>query len=395
MRYAAAYPALSGLANAKPRTGPEWVAVYRSACALLGKPLIQQVLLSSYQGVYVDEYQDCTEDQHLLILAIAAHLPTRILGDPLQAIFGFGPDRLVAWTAVQRDFPETLPPLATPHRWVGRNEELGRWLLRIRPELERTSKVDLTGAPVTWHQYAPARAHLALAECQRIATSVEGTVAVIHKWPNQSEKFAQQTRGRFSCLEPIDLEDLFKAAKKIEDTQGVARVEAVVDFATLCMSNVSSELGTVIKVATQGSAPRSKAYKHQHQLDALRLVSTNQLSAVAAALNAISAAEGITVYRRELLRSMINAVQGVASGEAASLTEAAWETRNRLRHAGRTLGRLVAGRTVLVKGLEFDHAILIDPDQFARKEDLYVALTRGARSLTVFSSSRQLGIQHS
>jgi DNA helicase IV len=41
---------------------------------------------------------------------------------------------------------------------------------------------------------------------------------------------------------------------------------------------------------------------------------------------------------------------------------------------------------LLVKGLEFDHVIIVDVERFKRN-DLYVALTRGARSVTVISES--------
>jgi DNA helicase IV len=45
---------------------------------------------------------------------------------------------------------------------------------------------------------------------------------------------------------------------------------------------------------------------------------------------------------------------------------------------------------LLVKGLEFDHAVLLwEPDHFS-VQGLYVALTRASRSLTIVSSSRTL-----
>ena len=53
------------------------------------------------------------------------------------------------------------------------------------------------------------------------------------------------------------------------------------------------------------------------------------------------------------------------------------------RYMGRPVGRRrLIGTTLLVKGLEFDHAIVFDAASLSRKE-LYVALTRGARSLTI------------
>ena len=46
--------------------------------------------------------------------------------------------------------------------------------------------------------------------------------------------------------------------------------------------------------------------------------------------------------------------------------------------------RCAVGTTLLVKGLEFHHAVVLDADAYDAK-NLYVALTRGAKSLTVVS----------
>ena len=42
------------------------------------------------------------------------------------------------------------------------------------------------------------------------------------------------------------------------------------------------------------------------------------------------------------------------------------------------------GTTLLVKGLEFHHAVVLDADAYDAR-NLYVALTRGSNSLTVVS----------
>ena len=44
---------------------------------------------NSYQGLFVDEYQDCTVEQHNMIMRLADLMPTHILGDELQGIFSF------------------------------------------------------------------------------------------------------------------------------------------------------------------------------------------------------------------------------------------------------------------------------------------------------------------
>ena len=72
------------------------------------------------------------------------------------------------------------------------------------------------------------------------------------------------------------------------------------------------------------------------------------------------------------------------AGEAPSLEEAVWVVRNRSRRLGRILPRCAVGTTLLVKGLEFHHAVVLDADAYDAK-NLYVALTRGSKSLTVVS----------
>lgn len=47
--------------------------------------------------------------------------------------------------------------------------------------------------------------------------------------------------------------------------------------------------------------------------------------------------------------------------------------------------------TVLVNGLEYDHAVILDVDADALDaKDLYVAMTQGSRSLTIIGTGRHL-----
>jgi DNA helicase IV len=66
------------------------------------------------------------------------------------------------------------------------------------------------------------------------------------------------------------------------------------------------------------------------------------------------------------------------------LSDAICDAQNRIRHAGRKIGRRSIGSTLLVKGLEFDHAVIIHASNMTRK-DWYVALTRATTSLTILS----------
>ena len=68
------------------------------------------------------------------------------------------------------------------------------------------------------------------------------------------------------------------------------------------------------------------------------------------------------------------------------MTDAACKFQTEFRHSGRPVRHpKVVSTTLLMKGLEFDHAIVLDSASLS-KTDLYVALTRGSKSLTIISS---------
>ena len=117
------------------------------------------------------------------------------------------------------------------------------------------------------------------------------------------------------------------------------------------------------------------------------------LGPIDAALAHLTAIEGTRVYRRELRSEMVRALAEHALGGHASLKAAAWHVRNRRRHVGRSTDRRSVSRTLLIKGLEFDHAVILDADALDERnrpgngaKNLYVAVTRPSRSLTMLSA---------
>jgi DNA helicase-2/ATP-dependent DNA helicase PcrA len=121
----------------------DYRAVRDAAWKLLKAGHIGDVLEASYDRLIVDECQDCSIRQ-LAIIYYAAHaLPTAALGDPMQAIFGFGDDPLAHWEDhVLKCFP-LAGELTTPWRWVNAGtEQFGRWLLEVRERLMRREPID-------------------------------------------------------------------------------------------------------------------------------------------------------------------------------------------------------------------------------------------------------------
>lgn len=133
--------------------GRDYPAIQRQARYLIESGHINDILFASYSCILVDEYQDCSRDQHAMVVGCAALLPTVVLGDELQSVFGFAGPR-VAWEDVRKVFPEGYE-LKTPRRWVNAGTpHIGEWLADVRRKLWAGQPIDLTVLPdgVEYHR---------------------------------------------------------------------------------------------------------------------------------------------------------------------------------------------------------------------------------------------------
>jgi hypothetical protein len=96
------------------------------------------------------------------------------------------------------------------------------------------------------------------------------------------------------------------------------------------------------------------------------------------------------LYRRECVFQLREALRHCTDETFAELPNMVAAARTRARHRGRLVHRRTIGTPLLVKGLEFDHAVLLwEPDRLS-VQGLYVAITRASKSLTIVSRSRTL-----
>lgn len=394
LRYASAYPATSGIgADFQPSDSSQWRQVYRGAVRVLQSRVVQEVVRISYAGVFVDEYQDCTRGQHALVLTLAKIAPCRILGDPLQGIFDFEPDPLDWDTDVAAEFEE-LPQLQTPYRWKGKNEELGNWLVEVRALIRARAPIDLSRRPhgVFWQELGR-QAHPTQRRACLGLFKVTGSSAAIHEGTLTSpcHHLARSLGGAFQCMEPLECKDLFTWTERVGNASGGQRASALIDFTSICLTKVRSEPKTIRKHLDQGPARRGTGpRKHLDVLEKLKLVANSHgLSPLLPALDAIRGIKGAKLYRRELWDAFRKSVVEFDTGGHESLAQAARHVREISRHAGRDVEKRTISRTLLIKGLEYDHAIVLDADRLDRRQ-LYVALTRASRSLTILSQAEVL-----
>lgn len=391
IRLAATFPLRTGLnAQILALTNPNanYPAIRRAVRELLQAGHISDPIASTYSRLLVDEYQDCNIDQHAIVCAIAQRLPTCILGDPMQAIFSFR-DPLVNW---QHEAQVSFPPigeLQTPWRWqlAGMNA-MGAWLLQARASLQAGHPVDLRTAPegVQWIQLTqgnelPQRLLAARIE----APNRDGRVLIIGDSINVNgrHQLTMQTPGATS-VEAVDLKDLVNFAHQF-DLASPNALRLLAEFATSLMTGVGTA-NLIARVETiRGGRARTPATPAEAA--AVAFMAAPSHTTTINLLQSLADQHGARVYRPEVLHCCISALRA-ASGEGGFIG-AAIKARERNRHLSRPLGRRAVGSTLLLKGLEADVAVVLEPELMTAQH-LYVAITRGARRLVVCSYSPML-----
>lgn len=362
----------------------DYPAIRDAAGRLLQSGHLDDVLVSSYAHVIVDEYQDCSLAQHCIVEGLARLLPTCVLGDPLQAIFDFG-GQLVHWEReVMTSFP-AVGTLRTPWRWRNANAEgLGNWLLQIRVALLAGEPIDLRHAPahVRWVQTGMADDHrVRLAAAQTASPVPHGRVLVIGdaRNPRGQRELASQTPGAIT-VEAVDLRDLIAFGRNF-GLDSPQLFETLVEFAGSVMTNLgAAEMRRRFDSLRRGTARNPPTPIEQ---ESLNFAAAPSFAGAAKLLEAWGAEPNVRSHRPAILYAAIKALRLAGSG-TCDLPQAVVRTREESRFKGRPLPRRAVGSTLLLKGLEAEVAVILDATTL-NAANLYVAMTRGSMGLVVCS----------
>jgi hypothetical protein len=289
-----------------------------------------------------------------------------------------------------------ISELTTPWRWINAdNEELGEWVLFCRGQLSSRQSIDLNNSPpsVKWLNLTgnpqsdlqlKSRAQYNIRNNQRgdsllvIGDSMRSALR---------HQFASQNIG-IDVVEPVDLRDLVAFADCL-DTQ-------TREVLLTSLLNTFSNLATGMGVSTWSTRMRSiLSNTHRRAPSALEAaladyVTTKEIEKLKKLLTEIQVSSDVRVYRVAAFKAFAYAVDLVLSDQNLTLKKAMELTRERTRHRGD--GRVphtAIGSTLLLKGLETDHCLILDA-QHMNQQNLYVALSRGAKSVTVGSRTNLL-----
>ncbi|GLY20000.1 hypothetical protein Kisp01_70140 [Kineosporia sp. NBRC 101677] len=382
---------------------PDWNDSQRyieASVRVARSPHLQCVLRATFSHVLVDEYQDCTRSHHELILALQAAVDAcGVLGDPMQAIFGFA-DPLVEWHEVQEAFP-SFTQQCQPWRWRGHNEDLGTWLLDLRSRLVPGATLDLARERLPRGvTLIPDVKPWTLKNTALSTGSADESVLVLTGIaPAMVRTAAAKLGGLFSAMEEIQGSFMREALSDLAARDPAQFAHWLAVTAKKCFEGYGA-LDTGVLTALNGGRTVSHLKREAitsslYVLDEVQQERT--LESLARAMQALADLRDARLHSHEawydirsaLLESLAPGTRPAPDGprEESDLHDALSRVREVRRHVGRKQRRRVVSRTVLVKGLEYDHVIITDIKQLSDICNLYVALTRARKSLTILGPS--------
>ena len=386
---------------------------------ILRRPLVQKVITSTYQGIIVDEYQDCTQDQHQMIMALAENLPLHILGDPLQGIFSFEKKPMVDFNSDLGFFIEHRF-LATPWRWENTNPVLGQSIYNMRLALERGQIVPLQdnvngGIRVYHHENVNEYDQEYLNWLRQLIKFHEtaSTHILMPTYYEKNEYGVNRLRGdvndrislktqfdfrnEYEILDAIDSSEYYSLAKRADTflmkcRQGsrLKRIQHIFDL-VIDMRFTKGSVGKWIKRTENRLIDRNKFKNESRTLEELMDAFETRLSMESFynLIRYLSNLPEMKCYHWGVKNSFLRSLR-YATLQNCTIFEAMKHLKSMIRHQGRKIEGKCIGTTLLTKGLEFDTVIILYPERFEDKKNFYVAISRACKKLVMITQKESI-----
>lgn len=405
LRIVRSYPNIAGVSDSAifdPQRSDEYV---EGATRALGNSSIKKMHELSFEYLFVDEYQDCTTGHHEFVQSLStAILKTVILGDPLQAIFSFtGP--LADWeTDVIPHYPG-LDLAQIPHRWKNSNPQLGEWLLNIRASLQEGHTFNAREHSSAGLRYVPVDRTAALTaagQVNSLARNRESVVLLVAQ-RDRMPSYAQLLSGRAVLMEEVSggfmREWLATGDFPLPPDGNPLLALWLAKFLKACAVGTTPIDSRVCKKLENGETLLKLRNKELlrirpvvEALESLRTNPTYQQLVQSAKNIRVLGSPAIYIYRWEAWRDTIEAIRRTV-GNGLTPIENFSQVREQLRWRSRSEHQVIVSRTVLVKGLEYDHIVISKLSDFTDLRDLYVALSRARKSVTIIGDKPEITLR--
>lgn len=369
----------------------------KTATNLLKAMPIRDFLKCTYSHIIVDEYQDCSTQQHDFIIMLSSIIKTHILGDPLQGIFDFNGSIVNLDSSQQmKGFIENKQTLNIPWRWNKGNVQLGQDLSSIRSVLcENTTSINISnykgicflksnGLNEIYDRKSPLYKKIT-----SYINNNSNSLLVIVPQKHNVQTFAKNFKSAFGIkeLEAFDDKWYYNKSKLLDSIDANNRISIAHNLLLDIMPK--TEIGMWIndnhKIKKKSAVSECDKYFYNMLCE---LSSADVKDNLQWMLNIVQLFKKKYYMKCKIEKTdaIINAIR-IAIYNSISVYEGMKKDRDKARRHGRKVVGRYVGTTLLTKGLEFDSVIIINPNNFTNKKHLYVALTRASLNLIVISPS--------
>ncbi|UEX77717.1 hypothetical protein [Sediminicurvatus halobius] len=192
-----------------------------------------------------------------------------------------------------------------------------------------------------------------------------------------------------TVVEPVELGRLAAFARDLDLDQPLDAIEECARLARDVMTGLPSAnvfRARIARILKNGSARFTLTEADQAALD---LMNRPTYTAVVKLLQAQRSSAQTRLFRPTIYNAAIGALSLASTGRFETLPAAVRAERDVRRYQERRVGKMAIGSTLLLKGLEADGCMIINAHRLDRY-DLYVALTRGARGICIWSETDTL-----
>jgi len=392
--------------------------IIKKAIELFQLKSVKRTIKYSYQGLFVDEYQDCTISQHKMLMMLSEILPTHILGDPLQGIFGFG-EPLVNFDDDLNDF-DKIEELDKPWRWYNEdnNVNLGNALIKIRKTLmseqktinllEYNSVIDYIN--IDEHNIYNSSSNYRMKLNSLIVNrdnnpDLNSLLIIVPEYYENSilkggiidrSKLKEKIdySNQLTLLEAIDSKDFYLISKTVDDLViNINRKRKKIKFLNENIFKKLFNKGNLNEWIENDKLINKRKEKNliKNQLEEKinYFLKSPSVSSLLKIILFMRNKMKFKTKRLSLLNSIIK-VMRIAIITNKTVYEEMLNYKNIIRKIGRKIYGKSIGTTLLTKGLEFDTVVILNAHRFENYKHFYVATTRACKKLVIFSEKEIL-----
>ena len=367
---------------------------------------IVRATASRYPIIILDEHQDAREAQHSFVRTLARVGESRLLmfGDPMQAIFSFGPeDELVKWPDLIREASAT-DELTDPQRW--QNEPvLGDWIKDARTALKGGGNPAWSKAPKTVNifrlselddvsQFSTAPLYKVSSMLNGLLNSCQGSVALLTRMNANATGLHRAVKRRLRLNEGSEFKPAYDVLPNVIEAAGspIALCEQVLELLRATGTGCTKDFTARIKKRLRPEGVDQKGWaKMQSFLEILqRLYDEPSLETWCSVVDQVrrKPPDSIGIEQIDCFH-VLGAMRADEDDPLVALDNAGRERRSRLPQHWATVSTIHK-----VKGQEYDNIILClcNAEQFPNHAEarklLYVALSRAKRRIVILTSKK-------